>query len=225
MLTNMPTIIKAADRAGGIQPVAFNFDDMAEKAGVYLDGVRQQAGEVLTQAQQDAERIRRATEEESRKRGYADGQKEIQRIVEVQLAEQLATLMPALAAVIDEIQQAKQAWLAHWERSAVRLAIAIAERIVRKQIEQHPEIPLEVVRETLRLVAGSSAVRVRLSPQDYDALQPQAEALVREMAGLGTCELAADPAITPGGCRVETAFGEIDQRIETQIRRIEEELT
>jgi flagellar biosynthesis/type III secretory pathway protein FliH len=45
------------------------------------------------------------------------------------------------------------------------------------------------------------------------------------LAGLGTCELAADPAITPGGCRVETAFGEIDQRIETQIRRIEEELT
>ncbi len=96
MLTNMPTIIKATDRAGGIQPVAFNFDDMAEKAGVYLDGVRQQAGEVLTQAQQDAERIR-ARRKRNRAAGYADGQKEIQRIVGVQLAEQLATLMPALA--------------------------------------------------------------------------------------------------------------------------------
>ncbi|MDD4269549.1 MAG: FliH/SctL family protein [Pirellulales bacterium] len=225
MPTNRPTVIKATDRAGGIQPVAFNFDDMAEKAGVYLDGVRQQAGEVLTRAQQDAERIRRATEEESRKRGYADGQREIQRIVGTQLAEQLATLMPALAAVIDEIQQAKETWLAHWERSAVRLAIAIAERIVRKQVEQHPEIPLQLVGETLRLVAGSPTVRVRLNPQDYDALQPQAEALVRAMAGLGACELAADPAVTRGGCRVETAFGEIDQAIETQMRRIEEELT
>ena len=53
----------------------------------------------------------------------------------------------------------------------------------------------------------------------------QFKALVRAMAGLGACELAADPAVTRGGCRVETAFGEIDQAIETQMRRIEEELT
>ena len=43
------------------------------------------------------------------------------------------------------------------------------------------------------------------------------------MAGLGDAELVADPAITPGGCRVETRFGVIDQQFETQLARIEEE--
>lgn len=221
----MSTIIKATDQAGVIQPVAFNFDDMAEKAGVYLDGVRQQAGEVLTHAQQEAERLRGGIEEESRKRGYAEGQKEIHRIVEKQLGTQLHTLLPALAAVIEEIRQARQAWLAHWEKNAIRLAIAIAERIVRRELQQKPEIPLELVRESLALVSCSPAVRVQLSPQDYETLRPKAEMLIRDMAGLGACELAADPAIAPGGCRVETAFGTIDQQIETQMKRIEEELT
>ncbi len=219
------SIIKATDRGHGIEPVAFNFDDMAVKAGAYLDGVRQQASQVVARAQQQAEQSRKKIEDEAHKKGYADGQREIQRLVEKKLGEQLATLLPALAATIQEIQHAKQAWLTHWERSAVKLATAIAEKIVRRQIEACPEITLGLIRESLELAAGSSTVRVMLHPKDYEALQPKAETLVAAAAGLGDCELVADAAISPGGCRVETAFGCIDQQIETQLRRIEEELT
>jgi flagellar biosynthesis/type III secretory pathway protein FliH len=219
------SIIKATDRARGIQPVAFNFDDMAVKATSYLDGVRQQADQVVNRAQQQAEQTRQRIEEESRQKGYADGQQEVQQIVEKKLGEQLATLLPALAATIQEIQHAKQAWMTHWERSAVQLATAIAERIVRREIEQKPEITVGLVRESLELAAGSSTVRVLLNPKDHETLQPRAEALIHDMAGLGACDLVADPSVTAGGCRVETAFGTIDQQIETQLQRIEQELT
>ncbi len=219
------SIIKSADRARGIQPVAFNFDDMAVKAGVYLDGVRQQASQVVSRAQQQAEQTRKKIEEDSRKKGYADGQRDVQRHVEKKLGEQLATLLPALATTIQEIQHAKQAWLTHWERSAVRLATAIAEKIIRREIDAKPEISLALVRESLELAAGSSTVRVLLNPKDHETLRPKADALIAGMAGLGACDLVADPAISPGGCRVETAFGSIDQQIETQLKRIEEELT
>lgn len=219
------SIIKATDRARGIEPVAFNFDDMAVKANSYLDGVRQQATQVVTRAQQQAEQVRQKIEAESRQKGYAEGQKEIHRLVEKKLGEQLATLLPALAATIQEIQHAKQAWLTHWERTAVQLATAMAERIVRREIEQKPEIPLELIRESLELAAGSTSVRVILNPKDHETLQPQAEALIRDMASLGDCELVADASITAGGCRVETSFGTIDQQIETQLERIEQELT
>jgi len=219
------SVIKATDRARGIEPVAFNFDDMAVKANSYLDGVRQQADQVVNRAQEEAEQSRQRIEEESRQKGYADGQKEVHQLVERKLGEQLSTLLPALAATIQEIQHAKQAWLTHWERTAVRLATSIAERIVRREIDVQPEISLELVRESLELAAGSSTVRVLLNPKDHEALKPQADALIRDMAGLGACELIADPKVTPGGCRVETAFGTIDQQIETQLQRIEQELT
>ncbi|MHB8899072.1 MAG: FliH/SctL family protein [Thermoguttaceae bacterium] len=219
------SIIKATDRGRGIEPVAFNFDDMAVKAGAYLDGVRQQANQVVNRAQQQAEQARRKIEEDSRRKGYADGQRDIQQLVEKKLGEQLSTLLPALAATIDEIRHAKQAWLTHWERMAVHLATAIAERIVRREIEARPDITLALVRESLELAAGSSTVRVQMNPKDYETLKPKAAMLTAQMAGLGACELVPDPEISPGGCRVETAFGVIDQRIETQLQRIEEELT
>jgi flagellar assembly protein FliH len=42
---------------------------------------------------------------------------------------------------------------------------------------------------------------------------------------LAGAELSGDPQISPGGCRVETQFGTIDQQFESQLKRIEEELT
>jgi flagellar biosynthesis/type III secretory pathway protein FliH len=36
--------------------------------------------------------------------------------------------------------------------------------------------------------------------------------------------VVADESISPGGCRIETRYGEVDQQIEAQLRRIEEDL-
>ncbi|MFQ5550985.1 MAG: FliH/SctL family protein [Gemmatimonadales bacterium] len=41
----------------------------------------------------------------------------------------------------------------------------------------------------------------------------------------GAIDIVADSAVSPGGCFVETEFGNIDQQFETQLARIEEELT
>jgi flagellar biosynthesis/type III secretory pathway protein FliH len=42
---------------------------------------------------------------------------------------------------------------------------------------------------------------------------------------LAELKFAGDPSITRGGCRLETRHGVIDQQLETQLARIEAELT
>lgn len=216
----MTTVIKATDRNRGVQPVAFNFDDVADRADTYLDGIRRQAAEILAEAQAEAQRIR----QKARVEGIAAGRGEVEALVDKKLAEQLGTLLPALGAAVQQIQQAKQAWLAEWEKNAVHLAAAIAAKVIRRELAHAPEIPLQLVREALELAAGGGQVRVRLNPGDYQTLAPQAKTLVRELTPLGSTEVIADEAITPGGCRVETEFGAVDQQIESQLKRIEEEL-
>jgi flagellar assembly protein FliH len=138
---------------------------------------------------------------------------------------QLATVLPALQKTVEEIHHAKQAWLAQWERSAVHLAAAIAARVIRRELERKPDIPLALVREALELAAGQSHVRVHLHPEDHRAIAEQVEMLAAEMASLGDAELVANADVSRGGCRVETRFGVIDQQFEAQLARIEEELT
>ena len=225
----MSTIIKSTDCGGGIQPVAFNFDDIADKADQYLGKVRIEAAAIVTKAQEEAVEIRRQADEAAHTEGYEAGQRkgreEIEKIIDQRLAGQLATLLPALQDMIAEIRHAKQAWLSQWEKSAVHVAAAIARRIIRRELSQTPEISLVIIRETLELAVGSSPLRIYLNPDDHQALGPRIESLVKELARLGTTEILPDPGVAPGGCRVETPVGTIDNRMEAQLARIEEELT
>jgi len=217
----MSTIIKATDRNAAVHGVAFNFDDMAAKAGQYLEKVRAEGAAIVARAEKDAEAVRRRAEAEGRQAG----QRAVEETVRQQLGQQLATLMPALQQAIEEIRHAKQDWLTHWERSAVHVAAAIAGRLVRREAPRLPEVTVTLLREALELAAGSSEVRIQLNPADHKTLLPQVQALLQELSGLGGAEVLADPGVSRGGCRVQTRFGTIDQQFETQLQRIEEELT
>lgn len=213
-------VIKAGDHQTA-QCTAFNFEDMAVQANRYLEKVRMEAAQIVAQAKKEAADIRRRAEAEGRQAG----QQAVAETVRQQLGQKLATLLPALQQAIHQIQDARQAWLQHWEKTAVHLASLIAGRVIRRQLAQQPDIPLQLIREALELAAGGSQIRLLLHPNDYQTLQPQVEMILRELVPLGQAEAVADPTISPGGCRVETRFGVIDQQLEAQLRRIEEELT
>jgi flagellar biosynthesis/type III secretory pathway protein FliH len=213
----MSSIIRATLSGHRTPGVAFNFDDMAFQADQYLKKVRAEAAQIVAKAQQQADAVR----QQARQEGHQAGWQAVEQIVR----QQLATALPALKNAIQDIQHAKQAWLAHWEAGAVHVAAAIAQRLIRRELTRHPEITLTLVREALELAAGSSQVRIHLNPADHQQIGPQAEMLIKELSTLTTAELLPDPQITPGGCRVETRFGVIDQQFEAQLQRIEEELT
>ena len=67
-------------------------------------------------------------------------------------------------------------------------------------------------------------MRLHLNPEDYQALGVQVRSLIDAMSSLGDAEVIPDATVSQGGCRVETRFGTIDQQIESQLQRIEEEL-
>lgn len=212
----MATIIRAADAHACPRIAAFHFDDVAAQADRRLAQGRIDAAHLVAQAEGEADLIRRHAAEE----GCRAAMRDVERMVE----ERVAPSLEALGRTADELKHAKQAWLAHWEEAAVRLAAAMAARIVRRELRQRPEITLTLVREALELAAGSPDVRLHLNPQDYQTLGEEVRKLTKTMSALGQAEVTADESIGPGGCRVETRFGTIDQRIESQLNRIVEEL-
>jgi flagellar assembly protein FliH len=217
----MATVIKASGPIRGIDGALFNLDDMSGKANQYLDQIRLQAAKIVQQAQHDADAIR--------KRAEADGQKAalqaVERITEDKVSKQMATLLPALRQTVESLAQSKQTWLNHWEKTAVHVACAIASRVIRREVSSEPEITIQLVREALELAAGSSEIRLRLHPNDFNSLGGQVKRLSEQFSKVGTVAVVSDPEITLGSCRVDTRFGTIDQQFEAQLARIEEELT
>ncbi|MCE5302730.1 MAG: flagellar assembly protein FliH [Planctomycetaceae bacterium] len=212
----MGTIFRLDDPPRDRRGSGMNFDDLAAEAERFAAAQKIEADRLVTEARKEADSIRQRAAEE--------GAMAAAQTVERMVAEQLAPSIEALQRAADDLLAARQAWLAHWESSAVRLASAMAARILRGELRRQPEVTLKLVREALELAAGSANVRVRLHPDDLKTLGSEVRAIVDSMSSLGDAELTPDPSITRGGCRVDTRFGTIDQQFESQLHRIEEEL-
>ena len=213
----MATVIRAVDRSDVPREMPLNFEDLAVEADQRLVEARAEAARIVAQAHEQAESIRQQAAE-------AGAQAAVEAVGQM-VAEQLSPAVSALQQAADDLQHAKQAWLSHWESRAVRLSTAIAARIIRGELHRRPEITVTLVREALELAAGSPVVRLHLHPDDHESLGTEVQSLIGSMSALSRAEITADATISRGGCRVETRFGTIDQQFESQLKRIEEELT
>jgi flagellar assembly protein FliH len=215
------TVIKAAGPHRPADALPFRFDEMERHASGYLDTVRAAAAKIVAQAKQEADSIR--------KNAHRDGQQAAveaaRKLLEKDVARQLESLIPAVRAAIDNLAQARADCLRNWEQNIVHLAAAIAARVIRGELTRQPEIPARLVHEALELATGSPQLTVRLHPHDHAALASHVTAISAELNRQASTQIVADPAITPGGCRIDTQFGSIDQQIESQLARIEQELT
>jgi flagellar assembly protein FliH len=203
-----------------VQPVAFSFADMRGQANDYLNVVRREAAKIVQAAHGEAAQIRRQAEVAGRKAAESA----IERILDEKVGQRMQTLVPALEQLVAQVNDAKGELLSQWQRSSVRVATAIAERIIRRQLDRQPQITVDLVKEALRLAAGSTEITVHMNPTDYENLGSQVNQLAETLSQLAPSSVVADPEVTPGGCRVESRYGEIDLQIESQLRRIEEEL-
>jgi flagellar assembly protein FliH len=203
-----------------VQPVAFSFSDMRGQANDYLGTVRTEAAKIVQQAHQQAEQIRRQAEVAGRKAAEAA----VERILDERVGKRMETLLPALETLLAEMNNTKAQLLNRWEQSALKVATAIAERIIRREVAHDPQITLDLIADTLRLAAGMTEITLHISPTDYEHLGTQVTRLAETVGHLAPSAIVADADVSPGGCCVKTKFGEIDQQIESQLRRIENEL-
>jgi flagellar assembly protein FliH len=212
--------MSASSDRSAVRPVAFNFEDMNDRASDYLESVRREAAKIVQQAHQQAETIRRQAEQA----GRAAAEEAAQRAIDEKIGRQLGTLVPAIEQFIAELNESKAEWLRQWENAALSVATEIAQRVIRRELAQRPEIALDWISEALRLAAGGSDIKLRLNPADHESLGTQVERIAQALCQLAPTAIVADPAITPGGCVVDTRFGQIDQQIEAQLARLQEEL-
>ncbi len=217
----MSTVIKSGLSSRSAQRVAFNLQDITQQANTYLDEVRVQAAQIVVEAQRQADAIRRKAESEGKQAAL----RAAERVLDEKVGKKMETLLPALAKVIGDLDDAKQTWLKHWENSSVKLACAIAGKISRIELTHRPEIAAGLLREALELVAGALRVKIHLNPSDVETLGVQVGRLQQEFQNIAPAEIVPDETISLGGCRVETMHGGVDQRFEAQLARIESELT
>ena len=132
-------------------------------------------------------------------------------------AAELQPVLERLARSIDEIGQMRARLRRDAESDLVRLSLAIARRVLRRELAIDPEALHGLVLASLEKLQLQEISRVRVHPSHA---APVAAALPKSFTG-SPIEVIADPSCEPGGVIFETTRGNLDASVETQLQEIE----
>lgn len=138
-------------------------------------------------------------------RGYAEGRA----AGEAELAGAIREFHARAAAALSRLAEIEAAVVRDLEHRLLDVALAAASRVVRERIEAGDPVAVRALREALDAVPASGEIRVRVHPDDAEAIGRETESEVAR----GRIVLVPDPSIGRGGCVVESAVGTVDATV------------
>jgi flagellar assembly protein FliH len=138
-------------------------------------------------------------EREAFAKGFAQGE-----LAGAEAAGQRGEMMlHRLMQTLEELTQIRAQMIHQTERQMVQLALAIARRVVHREVSLDPDLLMAMARVAMERLGETAQVKVRLHPDDYEAA---GAARVAELAGSNVMILA-DGHLNRGGCRIESDMG------------------
>jgi flagellar assembly protein FliH len=122
------------------------------------------------------------------------------------------------AELVESFARERDRYLGAVEREVVKLALAVAARILRREAQMDPLLLTGAVRVALGQLSASTEVRLRVPPAELD-LWTDAIALLPNLA-LKPSVIAGEE-MRLGDCVIDTALGSVDLGIRSQLGEIE----
>ena len=153
-----------------------------------------------------------ALERDAFTKGYAQGE----RAGREAGGKRAEAMLRRLAQTLEEISGLRDNMVRQTERELVQLSVAIARRILQREVSVDPELTAALAHIALERLGGNGPATVRLHPDDHAVVN------AGQVTPLGSrqVEIRADPTVARGGCLVESEFGFINASVDAQVDEI-----
>ncbi|MFN8455296.1 MAG: FliH/SctL family protein [Anaerolineae bacterium] len=155
-------------------------------------------------------------EEEARQQGWQAGYSEAHQAIEKELAEALTTVQH----LAESAAQAYEQFLRDNQAEVGRLAVAIAEKIIGKELSLNPKVVTDIIAQAIKAANIRGACRILVNSQDYEIIEPFWAAIPSLQPPGHAWELLPDSRVSRGGCIIEAGGGTIDAQLETQLEQV-----
>lgn len=137
---------------------------------------------------------------------------------------ELGTELKILKGLIEGVERLKDELYRKIEVDVIEMSLIIARKIIGDSAEENRNIVVNTAKEAIKRASDREVMRIRIAPDDYDVLNKKRSELIQCFDGIKSLIFEADESVQPGGCLIETNHGEIDARIDSQIRVMRGEL-
>jgi flagellar assembly protein FliH len=158
-----------------------------------------------------------ALERDAFAKGYAQGE----RAGAEASAARAEAMLRRLAQTLEELQGLRRDLIRRTERDVASLALAIARRIVQREVTLDHDLLLAMARVALDRLADVATASIRLHPEDYAIAMTGRGASAASTKGV---QIVADPMVGRGGCVVQSEFGSIDVGVAAQVDELSQAL-
>lgn len=156
---------------------------------------------LISRAQEEAEMIKEAAAKE----GYRAGLTQAEADIEI------------LRQVISCMINAKQEVFEYIAPDILEISVEIARKIVKKEIEQDPQIILDSILDVLKTISKEeSRITIKVNSLEADLISSELPESVKSMGIEARLNIVADESVEEGGCIVCTANGIVDATLSTQ---------
>lgn len=186
-------------------------DEASEDARRLIEEARERALELVADAEARAADLESAAQREGFERGVQEGRSSAQR--------EMDDMIETMRGLIDMARIERHKIIEGAEPEIVRLAVAIAERVLHAHIAMEPAAVLEMVRGAIARVVSRETVTVRVNPADIELMREHRDRLMM-MNDIDNMRLIEDQRVDRGGVIIETEAGTIDAKVSTQLREV-----
>jgi flagellar assembly protein FliH len=125
-------------------------------------------------------------------------------------------MLRRLGQTIEEVEGLRPQIIAETERQMVQIALAVARRILRREVSVDQDLIVAISRVALDRLGDTAVATIRLNPDDYAAVTARHGG---QWAG-ARVTVSADAGVSRGGCRVESDLGFIEAGIDAQFDQL-----
>lgn len=227
-------IIRQADaRRLAEQAIALDLGDLRRQGEAIIARAQEQASVIVAQARAQREDLLRGAEAQGRAQGLEVGRREgleqgrAQGRTEAlaQQREALTSLHAAWSGALDQFERTRGMLLEDAREDVVRLAVSLAERIVKRAIALDPSLVISQVEATLAILAQPTRATILVHPDDEPLVREAMPQIASRLANARDAALATDAGLSRGSCVVRTQGGGVlDAEVVRQLERICEAL-
>lgn len=187
-----------------------------DEAKRIVEDAESKAQGIVEEAQGKADDVERDArdrgDQEGRQQGFESGKAEVDRLVS------------RLHTIIDRAIDRRNEIIEESEGQIIQLVLQIAKKVVKVISENQRNVVVNNVVQALRKLKSKADVTIRVSFEDLKMTTEHTEQIVEMVERVGNITVAEDSTVDPGGAVIETDFGQIDARISSQLREIEDRI-
>lgn len=204
-------VVFALPQEGGVKKSVFNLVDCSGNFLKY-----EGPDDIISMAREKASMLER----EAYGKGFAQGEKdglELGAAKALKVVENIENLLNEIGCLRTDIIK--------WhEKDIIGLICAVAEKVVHQQVALSGTTSRETVIRAIQLATEKRSVLLRVNPEEFDYIEQLKPELFKRFNELTSIEVVSSQSVKRGGCFLETQYGDVDARVETQMEMIRRSL-